>query len=84
MANKVRFVLDKKAVSEVLLSGPEIQKVCNQYAERVRAAAGDGFSTDPYKGERRVNVRIKADTDEARARNIAENVLLKALGGSKK
>lgn len=78
--NKVKVVLNRKGVSE-LLKSQEAMNVCREYAEKIRAKAGAGYEISTYVGKTRVNAMVYADTYEARLDNYKNNTLLKARGG---
>ena len=78
--NKVKVVLNRKGVSE-LLKSQEAMNVCREYAEKIRDRAGAGYEISTYVGKTRVNAMVYADTYEARLDNYKNNTLLKARGG---
>lgn len=80
--SKVRFELNRAGVRE-LMQSPEMVSVCTQYANAVRARAGDGYEVSSYVGKNRANASVIATTYEARRDNYENNTLLKALGGGK-
>lgn len=77
--SKVKFELDRSGVKELMQSS-EAMSICREYAEQVRARAGEGFEVTTMVGKTRANASVHAETYEARKKNHDENTLLKALG----
>ena len=80
--SKVKFELDRAGVRELMQSN-EMMNVCREYAEQVRARAGEGYEASTFVGRNRVNASVRAETFEAIRNNHQYNTLLKALGGGK-
>lgn len=78
--SKVRIVLDREGVRELLLSN-EAQALCKEYAYRAAAQLGDGYEVSYRKGTNRVNAEVAAVSDEAKRENLETNSILKAVGG---
>ena len=81
--NKVKVVLNRKGVSE-LLKSQEAMNVCREYGQRIldRAlASSPGYELSTQVGKTRVNAMVSAETYEARLDNYKNNTLLKARGG---
>lgn len=78
--SKVDFKLNRAGVRELLRSA-EAAGICQEHANRVKNAAGDGYEVTVYTGRNRVNASVHAETYEARRDNYEHNTLLKALGG---
>lgn len=77
---KMRFELDRAGV-RALLQSKAMGDVLTEYAAEVAGRAGDGFAvSNPYKGQKRLNVEVAAITEEAEQACLEDNVLLKALG----
>lgn len=69
MPAKVTIELDHAGIKE-LLNCDGVAAACEQAAERIAAAAGDGFHvTRPYHPGSRTVYRVYGDSDDA---NIAE------------
>lgn len=76
---KIRVVHDPRAYA-ALLTSPEVQADLQRRAERIAAAAGDGFVAEQSRPvRRRARSAVIAVTYEARRRNSKDNVLLKSL-----
>ncbi len=79
MAQKVKFVLNRKGVGE-LLKGEAMRSIIEARAARVASNAGKGYkAAKPHNTGQRVAVNVYAATDEARKDNLENNTLLKAL-----
>lgn len=74
-----RVELNESGVRELLQSG-EMMGICRSLAEGVAARAGAGYEVTTYKGKTRVNASVHVVSDEARADNLKNNTLLKAVG----
>ena len=78
MAN-VKVELNEAGVRE-LLQSPEMESICLEYANQVRARAGTGYEVSTMVGRTRVNASVLAATPAAKRDNQKNNTLLKALG----
>lgn len=77
---KFHIELISKGVRE-LLKSDEMQSNINEVAEEVARRAGNGYTVIPgTKGKTRANVRVQAESKEAKRDNLENNTLLKALG----
>jgi len=74
----VKIVLNRSGVRELLRS-PEMLQICEEHAGDVLGRCGDGYKTDSRTGKNRVNAMVYADTCQARADNLKNNTILKAL-----
>lgn len=80
MANRVKFVLNRNGVKE-LMQSPQMMQVCQNYANKALGSLGDGYVVTTRTGKTRVNAEIAASTAEARRENSENNTILKALRG---
>lgn len=74
MAKKVKVVLIREGVRELLCSG-EMMAACRNAAETIRNNYGKDTELEEYVGRNRVNVAVVAPFDEA----SQDNDLLKAV-----
>lgn len=74
MANKVKVVLNREGVRQLLCSG-EMMSACRSAAETIRSNYGGHTELEEYIGRNRVNVAVVAPFDEA----SKDNELLKAV-----
>lgn len=74
MADKVKIVLNREGVRELLLSD-EMMAACKDAAQTIQNNYGKDTRLDEYKGRNRVNVSVVADYGEA----SNNNDLLKAV-----
>lgn len=74
MAKKVRVVLNREGVRQLLLSS-EMMDACRTAAETIRNNYGGNTELEEYTGRNRVNVAVVAPMDEAQKNND----LLKAV-----
>lgn len=74
MADKVKVVLNREGVRQLLLSD-EMMAVCKSAAQTIQGNYGKDTKLDEYKGRNRVNVSVIADYQEA----SNNNDLLKAV-----
>lgn len=72
------FELNRDGV-RTLLRSDEMMAVCQNYADNAMRSLGSGYSTSQHKGRNRVNVEVKADTFQARKKNLENNTILKAI-----
>lgn len=75
---KVKIVLNSAGVRE-LLHSREIRNACTQQARQIRDRCGDGWETMTHTAPTRDYATVAPATPEARARNLKQNTLLKAL-----
>lgn len=80
MSQKIKFELDKAGV-KALLKSEQMVNCCEEYADKALNNLGEGYSKSKHMGRNRVNVSVKADTQKARADNLKNNTILKAVGG---
>lgn len=69
-----------KAALKALLKDPMTQGIVVDHAERVAAAAGDGFVSSYQMGKTRHRCIIYADAWSAKRREARDNILTRALG----
>ena len=74
MANKVKVVLNREGVRELLLSD-DMMSACRSAAASIQGNYGKDTTLSEYKGRNRVNVSVIADYEEA----STNNDLLKAV-----
>ena len=80
MANKVDFKLNSGGVRELLKSS-EMMAICKGYADSAIGRLGDGYEVSTYVGKTRVNAEVRAVTYQAKAENLRDNSILKAVHG---
>ncbi len=78
MSKKTKIVLNKNGVKE-LLKSREMMSICEEHAARIMNRCPSGYEVDSYVGENRVNAMVYASTYQAKADNIKNNTLLKAV-----
>lgn len=74
MASKVKIVLNREGVRELLRS-QEMMDICKDAAETIRSNYGSETELNEYTGTNRVNVSVVAPYDKA----TENNDLLKAV-----
>ena len=74
MANKVKIVLNREGVRQLLLSD-EMMAACRDAAESIQGNYGKDTTLSEYAGRNRVNVSVIADYGQA----SDNNDLLKAV-----
>lgn len=78
--NKVKVVLNREGVRE-LLKSEEMMAVCSEHASQIMERCGAGYEMDAYVGKNRVNAMVTASSYQAKADNMKNNTLLKAVKG---
>lgn len=82
MATKIRIEFDD-AGYQALLNSPEVKKLLQQKAEKIAAAAGDGFEVDEFQanfgGSPRPAFTVSTGTHEARKAQAEDSVLETAV-----
>lgn len=80
--SKVKFVLNKKGVSELLLC-EEMKEILKEYGNVAlnRCDEGYDYKLDVGAGKKRLHANIRADGYKAYYHNLKSNTLLKALKG---
>lgn len=71
------------AAARALMNSPQMQAILLDRAEKIRAAAGDGFEADVQPGRNRAHAMVKSTDYRSRERQATDNVLLKAIGASR-
>lgn len=80
MADKMKFVLNRSGVRELLRS-PEMMNICKGYADNAIGRLGTGYEVTTQTGKNRVNAQVAAVTFQARRENSKDNTILKAIRG---
>ena len=75
---KMKFKLNRKGVAELMKSAA-MQEVLKEYATGIRNRCGDGYEQDMYVGKNRANAMVSASTYQAKADNLRNNTILKAV-----
>ena len=75
---KMKFKLNRKGVAE-LMKAAEMQAVLKDYATGIRNRCGDGYEQDIHVGKNRANAMVSASTYQAKADNLRNNTILKAV-----
>jgi hypothetical protein len=75
---KVKFVLDRAGVRELLLSS-EMEAVIQEHVDRVQHNCGSEYEGSVKKGKNRVQGRVETATEHAYYSNLNNNTLLKGL-----
>lgn len=80
--SKVKFALNKKGVSELLLC-EEMKEILEEYGNAAlnRCDEGYDYKLDVGAGKKRLHANIRADGYKAYYHNLKSNTLLKALKG---
>lgn len=76
--SKMQFKLNRKGVSELMKSA-EMQEVLRDYATGIKNRCGDGYEQDMHVGKNRANAMVSATTYQAKADNLKNNTILKAV-----
>lgn len=75
---KNKFKLNYKGVGE-LLKSEAMKSVLEEHATNIRSRCGDGYEQDIKTGKKRANAMVWADTYQAKADNLRNNTILKAV-----
>lgn len=78
MTKKVKIELNRNGVRE-LLKSEEMLSICEEHAARILNSCPSGYETDSRVGKNRVNAMVYASTYQAKADNMRNNTLLKAV-----
>ncbi len=78
---KLKVELNRAAVREQLLKSPEMQAICESHARAIVQRCGPGYEVKTKMLRERVDAIVYASTKEARKDNLANNTILKAVGG---
>ena len=80
--SNVKFVRNKKGVSELLLC-EEMKEILEEYGNAAlnRCDEGYDYKLDVGAGKKRLHANIRADGYKAYYHNLKSNTLLKALKG---
>ena len=75
---KMKFKLNSDGVRK-LLKSQEMQSVLNEKATGIKNRCGEGYAQDVYVGKTRANAMVSATTYQAKADNLRNNTILKAV-----
>lgn len=75
---KVKIELKSAGVKE-LLKSKEMLSICEEHASRILNSCPSGYEMDSHTGPNRVNAMVYASTYQAKADNLKNNTLLKAV-----
>lgn len=78
MAQKAKIELNTSGVKE-LLKSQEMLNICKEHASRILNNCPSGYEMDSHTGPNRVNAMVYASTYQAKADNLRNNTLLKAV-----
>lgn len=78
MSKKMEIKLNSSGIRGLLRSN-EMMETIQPAADRVLRKCGTGYQLDPYTGKGRVNIGVRAVSDDAVKDNFENNTLLKAL-----
>lgn len=76
--SKMEFKLNRKGIAD-LMKSEEMQAVLKDYATGIRYRCGEGYEQDMYVGKNRANAMVSANTYQAKADNLKNNTILKAV-----
>lgn len=76
--SKMQFKLNRQGVANLMKSA-EMQAVLNAKATEIRNRCGDGYEQDARVGKNRANAMVYANTYQAKADNLRNNTILKAV-----
>lgn len=77
---KVKVELNYKGFNE-LRKSPEMQSVLAEHGQRILGTLPEGYEGNVRAHQKRAVFYIYADSPEAKADNLKNNTLLKAIGG---
>lgn len=75
----MRYKANRQGLAD-LLRGEAAQKLVNTHAERLAAAAGEGYVASYMQGRRRFRAIVFAETMRARVKEARQNSLVRVLG----
>lgn len=75
---KVEFELNHEGIRE-LLKSDEVGQMCEGYADRALGSLGKGYAKKVRVAPTRVYAKVYARSKKAKAENLEENLILKAL-----
>lgn len=76
--SSLKFTLNRKGVAD-LMKSPQMQEVLKGYATGIKNRCGDGYEQDMHVGKNRANAMVSATTYQAKADNLKNNTILKAV-----
>lgn len=75
---KTNFKLNRAGVRQLLRSD-EAELFCRNIAQKAANGLGEGYKASSYKGKNRANASVRAQTYQAKAENLRNNSILKAV-----
>ena len=76
--SKMQFKLNRKGVAD-LMKSEEMQTILKGIADNALDSLGEGYKSDLRVGKNRANAMVYADTYQAKADNLRNNSILKAV-----
>ncbi|HZK44372.1 MAG TPA: hypothetical protein VFC73_08855 [Syntrophomonadaceae bacterium] len=76
--SKLKFELNRAGVRQ-LMQSEEMQSVLKGKANSALNSLGEGYKSDLHVGKNRANAMVYADTYQAKADNLRNNSILKAV-----
>ena len=76
--SKFKFELNRSGV-RALMQSDEMQSILKDKANNALNSLGEGYKSDTYVGKNRANAMVYADTYQAKADNLKNNSILKAV-----
>lgn len=80
MANQLKVELNIEGVRSLLKSS-EMKSICEEHAHTIMNRAGSGYKVSSYVGTDRVNASVTTSTYQAKADNMRNHTLIKAVSG---
>lgn len=74
----MKFILNRKGVGE-LMKSDEMLEVLNSKASNIRERCGEGYQQNSHIGRQRANAMVYPETFRAKADNLKNNTILKAV-----
>ena len=76
--SKFKFELNRAGV-RALMQSDEMQSILKDKADNALISLGEGYKSDIHVGKNRANAMVYADTYQAKADNMRNNSILKAV-----
>lgn len=73
-----KFVLNREGIKE-LMKSDAMQAILKDHATNIRSRCGDGYEQDERVGKNRANAMVYANAYQAKADNLRNNTILKAV-----
>lgn len=83
LMNKVKVVIDEKAIGNLLLKGNQMLNLCDQKGKEIASKSQGNYKVDTQINRKRIHTRVSVNDDQTMILNYNNNTLLKTIESMK-